>query len=198
MPHQRKSIPKQIKDQVWDTYFGKDKGVALCFCCNKKELRQSSFHAGHVVASVNGGSDTVDNLRPICGSCNRSMGTMNLNEYIDRYRPSGDVAPMDLDKKSETIEEVYDNILDKCKTHEEKIGAWGMLQGRQYPNGTAMPQVRITKKCKCGKTIMEIVNTVQVPGVFSLSPSKSIKIPKDGNLTEMAQIVKDHRAHMKC
>lgn len=98
MLYRRKTIPKQIKDQVWDTYFGKDKGVELCFCCKKKELRQSSFHAGHVIAHVNGGSDTVDNLRPICGSCNRSMGTMNMNEYIDRYRPSGDIIiPMDLD-----------------------------------------------------------------------------------------------------
>lgn len=39
------------------------------------------FECGHVVAKSKGGEDKVDNLRPICSTCNKSMGVMNMEEY---------------------------------------------------------------------------------------------------------------------
>ncbi len=102
----RKSIPKIIKDQVWDHYVGKEKGNILCFCCKKKEIRQSSFHAGHVIAVAKGGSTTVDNLRPICRSCNQSMGTMDMNSFIETYKPDAIYTkPSNIVTKREKIEE---------------------------------------------------------------------------------------------
>ena len=83
----RKTIPKSIREQTWDKYVGKKKGTTLCFCCDKKELRQSDFHAGHIIAEAKGGLPIVKNLRPICRSCNLSMGTMNMYEYKNTYRP---------------------------------------------------------------------------------------------------------------
>jgi len=35
----------------------------------------TTFHTGHIVAVADGGSNHIDNLEPICSSCNYSMGT---------------------------------------------------------------------------------------------------------------------------
>ena len=34
---------------------------------------------------ANGGIITLGNLLPICSDCNSSMGTINWDEYIDKY-----------------------------------------------------------------------------------------------------------------
>jgi hypothetical protein len=34
-----------------------------------------------------GGTDSVDNLRLCCSTCNESMGTMNLLEFKALFRP---------------------------------------------------------------------------------------------------------------
>lgn len=38
--------------------------------------------SGHVVSRYNGGEDIIDNLVPICGSCNSSMGSINMDSFI--------------------------------------------------------------------------------------------------------------------
>ena len=32
----RKTIPKALKNKVWDTYIGIEKGIGKCFCCQKE------------------------------------------------------------------------------------------------------------------------------------------------------------------
>ena len=44
-----------------------------------------SFECGHVVSEKNGGKPTIDNLRPICSFCNKSVGTMNMEEFKKKY-----------------------------------------------------------------------------------------------------------------
>ena len=44
-----------------------------------------SFHCGHIISEANGGEIKLDNLRPICHSCNSSMGTVNMDEFIIKY-----------------------------------------------------------------------------------------------------------------
>jgi hypothetical protein len=79
----RKSIPKSLKMDLWRNHFGHQfKG--RCFCC-KKEIMRDNFEAGHHLSDSNGGSDSLDNLRPICFDCNRSMGSINMNEFISEY-----------------------------------------------------------------------------------------------------------------
>lgn len=75
----RKSIPKAVRLELWANHFG-DQFVGKCFCC-KNEIARDNFEAGHVIPASKGGSDTPDNLRPICFGCNRSMGDQDLNEY---------------------------------------------------------------------------------------------------------------------
>ena len=58
----------------------------------------SISYKGHIVAEINGGSLDPDNLKPICHSCNSSMGSLlakankpalrgstNMDEFIKKY-----------------------------------------------------------------------------------------------------------------
>lgn len=45
----------------------------------------TSFHCGHIIRQVNGGTSTIDNLIPLCVLCNLSMGKTNLDEFKEKY-----------------------------------------------------------------------------------------------------------------
>lgn len=77
-----KRIPKALREQVWLKYSGTS-FVATCYvawCSNK--ITPFVFEVGHNIPSSKGGRTSIDNLRPICSSCNKSMG----NRYtIDEF-----------------------------------------------------------------------------------------------------------------
>jgi len=79
----RRSIPKKIRGLVWKEHFGESM-MGACFCCKKKLEALDDWHAGHIVSHANGGKDGVANLRPVCISCNLSMGTENMDEFKER------------------------------------------------------------------------------------------------------------------
>ncbi len=81
--YNRKSIPQSVRKELWRNFFGEQR-EGSCFVC-KDTIEDNNFEAGHVVAHAEGGADTVDNLRPICRTCNRSMGTQNLLEFKEEY-----------------------------------------------------------------------------------------------------------------
>jgi hypothetical protein len=85
-----KPIPKTIsltlKTQVWATHVGIEHGTTICPVCKVRTIEQISFHCGHVKAKSKGGQNTIDNLRPICQSCNSSMGTTDMEEFIHLVR----------------------------------------------------------------------------------------------------------------
>jgi 5-methylcytosine-specific restriction endonuclease McrA len=56
-----------------------------CFCCKKITIKIIDFEAGHVLSEFNGGSNEINNFRPICRNCNSSMGTMHMEDYIKKY-----------------------------------------------------------------------------------------------------------------
>lgn len=76
----RAKIPASLRASVWNTYIGEDRGTFRCICGSK--VSQLNFECGHVIPWSQGGMDTLENLRPICSRCNRSMGTENLLEHI--------------------------------------------------------------------------------------------------------------------
>ncbi len=86
MPPKKKSIPKALKDLVWDKNIGKDKGTGECYVCNQ-QLDSKKFHCGHIVAEKNGGETQLNNLKPICATCNLSMGTQNMEEFKKIFFP---------------------------------------------------------------------------------------------------------------
>jgi hypothetical protein len=79
------TIPKKIREDAWNTHVGMNKKSALCICCRTSEIDVFNFHAGHVKSEANGGVVNVENIRPVCSSCNQSMGTMNMDEYVRTY-----------------------------------------------------------------------------------------------------------------
>ena len=81
----KKHIPKKIKNDSWDKYIGKEKGIHECLCCFRTIIQQSDFVAGHIISEKNGGLINLYNIIPICRGCNSSMSYMNMDIYIKKY-----------------------------------------------------------------------------------------------------------------
>ena len=79
-------IPSAVRKIVWNTYIGKDNVKGKCLCCNAEEITGTNFECGHVKSEKNGGEVTIDNLRPICSSCNKSMSSNDMDEFMSRYK----------------------------------------------------------------------------------------------------------------
>ena len=105
----RKTIPKSLKNKVWDHYIGSDKGQGQCYCC-RGTLDSKNFECGHVIPVKNGGQNTLNNLRPICSCCNKSMGTKNLEDFKDEYFPSALTQAKYYIRKIENLINIIDNI----------------------------------------------------------------------------------------
>lgn len=82
--YKKNKIPKLLKNQSWDVYIGKEKGVGNCYCCNA-EIDSKHFECGHIIPASKGGPETIENLRPICSLCNKSIGTKHMDEFIEKY-----------------------------------------------------------------------------------------------------------------
>jgi len=83
VPKNSTSIPLSIRKQVWRVYNG-NVGSAACFVCNNN-ITALDYECGHIQAKSKGGENTIDNLLPICGSCNKSMSDMHLFEYVEKH-----------------------------------------------------------------------------------------------------------------
>ena len=80
----KKTIPKILKNKIWNKHIGIKIGQTKCLCCKFVYISQMNFQCGHIISEKDGGAMSVNNLKPICGPCNSSMGTMNMNEFIDK------------------------------------------------------------------------------------------------------------------
>jgi hypothetical protein len=81
----KKSIPLPLKRQVWNTYIGEEIGKSKCLCCKLTDITQLSFSCGHIIPESKGGKLILHNLKPICQSCNSSMGTNNMDNYMQFF-----------------------------------------------------------------------------------------------------------------
>lgn len=79
----RGTIPLRMRQLVWEKYIGANKTVGACYAC-EQPIKQDAFDCGHVQSTYDEGEISVDNLRPTCRTCNRSSGTMNLDEFKRR------------------------------------------------------------------------------------------------------------------
>jgi 5-methylcytosine-specific restriction endonuclease McrA len=78
----KKIIPVALKRNVWNKHIGESIGKTLCLCCKLTDISQLNFSCGHITSEFNGGDINLDNLIPICVSCNSSMGKQNMNEFV--------------------------------------------------------------------------------------------------------------------
>lgn len=82
----RAPIPVALRNAVWNTYAGgPEVGEVLCACCETTKITQQTFECGHVIAAAEGGACSVDNMRPVCRGCNRSMGKTNMNDFKRKH-----------------------------------------------------------------------------------------------------------------
>ena len=80
----KKTIPPKLKEKVWSEYIG-DKTTCECPVCEEITISAFSFECAHVISEANGGSMELENLRAICSSCNRSMGTRDMKIYVKEF-----------------------------------------------------------------------------------------------------------------
>jgi len=81
----KQSIPKNVRVIVWNHYISEDIIKHKCLCCKKVTICNTNFEVGHVISEKNGGTHEINNLRPICFSCNHSMGTENMIDFVVKY-----------------------------------------------------------------------------------------------------------------
>ena len=81
----KQAIPKNVRMIVWNHYIGEDIIKHRCLCCKKVLISNTSFEVGHVLSEKNNGSHEINNLRPICFSCNHSMGAENMIDFVVKY-----------------------------------------------------------------------------------------------------------------
>ena len=66
----KKPIPPLLKIKVQNKHIGDEIGKTKCLCCKLQDIYQASFSCGHIIADSNGGELKLNNLKPICSSCN--------------------------------------------------------------------------------------------------------------------------------
>ena len=81
----KKTIPKILKDLTWQKWVGDNVAKCKCLCCGVNDIKMNSFHCGHVISEADGGPTTVENLRPICATCNLSMRTQNMVKFKEQH-----------------------------------------------------------------------------------------------------------------
>jgi hypothetical protein len=81
----KEKIPTAVRNTLWTNYFGKTL-EGKCQCCKKETISKNNFDCGHVISEKNGGTVDLDNLRPICRSCNSSMGIRNMDDFLTEYK----------------------------------------------------------------------------------------------------------------
>ena len=84
----RKNVSKAVRSKVWNIYIGSIHGECKCIVCNNNTITQNNNEAGHILSVKEGGKDTEDNIIPICGECNKSMGSKHMREFISETFPN--------------------------------------------------------------------------------------------------------------
>ena len=78
-------IPGALREQVWLLYCGDKLFRQKCWvdwCENI--ITPFRFEVGHNVPESKGGTLDIDNLRPVCSNCNKSMGNRyTIEEFGD-------------------------------------------------------------------------------------------------------------------
>ncbi len=82
------SVSNSLKKKLWSNWklsINNTDEFVPCPCCECELITGYDFHAGHKISFKNRGSTSLDNLIPLCSSCNLSMGTMNYDEFKENF-----------------------------------------------------------------------------------------------------------------
>jgi 5-methylcytosine-specific restriction endonuclease McrA len=81
---QRKSLNHTMIIKVWEKLYS-GKFEAVCIMCNENKMylsNRKTWEVSHIIPHSKEGTETLDNLVPLCFNCNRSMKTASFKEYI--------------------------------------------------------------------------------------------------------------------
>jgi hypothetical protein len=78
----KQRIPSTVKSTIWSFYCGQHNGSSPCMVGCGNLIYMNNFECGHIISESLGGPVHIHNLIPICGKCNKSMGTHNMIEFI--------------------------------------------------------------------------------------------------------------------
>lgn len=134
----RTSCPKAVKEAVWHKYNG-DKMKGKCYVCNK-EITFTSFEVGHNKAASKGGKWTVANCRPLCRTCNRSMGTTSIETFKKKHFSSTEPKAKKTTPKDTTTKKRW-HAIDTAGSH-PKIPQSGGGTPLEYPRSSQVPALR--------------------------------------------------------
>ena len=89
MTPKKKVISKKLREEVWLKHFGKTFSSKCPIKWCTREISVFSFEVGHNIPESKGGRTTIDNLIPICGDCNRSMGDrFTIDDFSNQFAAS--------------------------------------------------------------------------------------------------------------
>lgn len=81
----KEKIPQAVRVAVWNKYIGRDRYSNECYIGCGNLIQQNNFECGYIISEKKGGKITMQNLRPICNICNKSIGTKNMMDFIEKY-----------------------------------------------------------------------------------------------------------------
>jgi len=81
MSSTKKTLSIVERRNAWYYRFGEDCGRTTCGVCLKRQITQMDHTTGHIHAEAKGGTSDPENLLPICDSCNRAMGTIDMRDF---------------------------------------------------------------------------------------------------------------------
>jgi 5-methylcytosine-specific restriction endonuclease McrA len=89
-PYRKTKIPKALREQAWLKSMGhRFEGKCKVTWC-KNKINVFDFQCGHNIPESKGGKTTVENLFPICGRCNMSMGSQyTIDEWNTKFASTG-------------------------------------------------------------------------------------------------------------
>ena len=99
-PYTKQNIPAALRQATWIHYNGINTFLAKCqvtWCENT--ISPFDFQVGHNIPESKGGTLDLSNLRPICASCNRSMGnSYTIDEFsaLSTARAKPEIQPLAL------------------------------------------------------------------------------------------------------
>lgn len=81
----KSTTPKTIRVEVFNKEYGTDVRSGKCPVCKTADIdgMSSNWDVGHIISVKNGGLNKVENLKPICKSCNTNMSSKNWFDYLD-------------------------------------------------------------------------------------------------------------------
>jgi hypothetical protein len=86
MSYVKGKIPKALREQVWLFHAGRvfEVKCKVIWCTNK--INVFDYQCGHNIPESRGGGTHIDNLIPICGRCNISMGNnFSIDEWNRKF-----------------------------------------------------------------------------------------------------------------